>query len=260
MSQGYGDYDIGGLGFGDPSPSSPVAELGYGDPSEIDAYNIRIDTRDIYHTGGAEVIIDGIILEDLAPYRAEITVNNTPVYFSSGEAGRGYELYPDRGRLFCYSPPAPVGTYPLIIRYGVSYAQSVSLSITYHADNRGSERYILRRMFPAHYATGSRDFSLDALDLGLTVADEGVLELLTDTAGRILQEIAGQAQTITRTRAERGDTALECESTLGFSDEGYIWVNGEKLAYTLANNDTLSLSSPLARYVREGEMVTHHAP
>ena len=108
--KGFGDPSAGGLGFGDPEPLTPLEELGFGDPDDVDLYTVDLETREIYHTGGAEVILRGVLFESLAPYRVELLHNNTPLYFNSGIAGRGFELFPDRGALFCYAPPVPGGS------------------------------------------------------------------------------------------------------------------------------------------------------
>lgn len=258
--KGFGDPSIGGLGFGDPEPlTTSIAELGFGDPDNVDLYVVDIETRTVYHTGGAEVIIRGIFFDALAPYRAELTVNNTPLYFHSGEAGRGFELYPDRGTLYCYAPPSPVGIYPLVLRFGQDLSQSVTLSLEVKADNRGAERYRLRELFPSHYQTGPRASSLDPLDLGQEVMDEGPLALLLDTAGRVFQELAGAALTIARERAERGATRIKVESSLGFALSGRVWVGSELLAYTLDRAQDELIVNPLYNPVNEGEEIIHHA-
>lgn len=257
--KGFGDPSAGGLGFGDPEPLTPLPELGFGDPNNIDLYTVDIETRTIYHTGGAEVIIRGLLFGDLAPYRAELTFNNTPLYFHSGEAGRGFELYPFRGALYCYSPPVPVGVYPLVLRFGPQYGQSVTLSLEVKADNRGLERYRLRELFPSHYQTGPRASSLDPLDLGQEIIEEGPLALILDTAGRVFQELAGAASTIARARAERGATRIALESSLGFADSGRAWVGEELLSYTLDSAQDELIIEALKNPVREGEEIIHHA-
>lgn len=259
---GFGDPSAGGLGFGDPTPASTFESLGFGDPSEIDIYYISLDSRNVYHSGGAEVTFKGIILEDLAPYRAEITINGSPVFFHSGVVGFVEELRPIRGELIAYTPPAPAGVYPLTLRFGVNYSQSVTLSITYHPDNRGAQRYRLRELFPAHYSTGARASELESLDLALTVDDETNLESVTDTIGRVFQELSGSAETITRALTNRGSSILSLESVLGFAESGRVWVGRSLLDYVSIdlNNHTLTLSEPLRVAVKENERVVFHAP
>jgi len=256
--KGFGDPVAGGLGFGDPEHLTPLAERGFGDPDDVDLYVVDLETRTVYHTGGAEVIIRGVLFSSLAPYRAELIINNTPHYLHSGEAGQGAELYPDRGALYCYTPPAPVGVYPLVLRFGPAYGQSVTLSLEVKADNRGAERYRLRELFPSHYKTGPRASSLDPLDRGLATKEEGPLALLLDTAGRVFQEIAGASFTITRATAARGETLIQLESSLGFKLNGRAWVGAELLSYTLDRSQDALIVEALKNPVREGEEVIHH--
>ena len=258
---GFGDPLLG-LGFGDPTPSQAYNDLGFGDPSELDYYYIDLETRDVYHSGGAEVIFRGIFLNALAPYRAEITVNNTPLFFHSGEAGESSELTPLRNTLTAYTPPAPVGVYPVVLRFGLNYTQSVTLSITYRADNRGAPRYRLRELFPAHYRTGPRASSLERLDQGVSVEPETNLEMITDTIGRMFQEISGSSQTITRSNTLRGALVVEVESVLGFAPSGELWLNKELHKYDQVSftNNTITLNQALRYFVSSGERVVYHAP
>lgn len=257
--RGFGDPSAGGLGFGDPEPLAARSELGFGDPDDVDLYTVDLDTRELYHTGGAEVMIKGLLFDTLAPYRAELTVNNAAVYLQSGEAGQGAELFPERGVLYCYAPPVPVGVYPLILRFGPNYGQSVTLSMTIKADNRGAERYRLRELFPAHYQTGPRASSLDPLDRGAEVQEEGPLALILDTVGRVFQEITGAAETIARTRANRGATSIELETSLGFAESGRVWIGRELISYTLNSAQDALTVAPLKVPVRKGERILHHA-
>ena len=257
--QGYGDPSIGGLGYGDPHPSSAVAELGYGDPESIDLYVIELETREVYHTGGAEVIISGILFDSLAPYRLSLELNGVQTFFSSGIAGQAFNLYPSRNRLFCYSPPVPVGTYTLTLAFGPNFGQSVSLSLIVRPDHRGGERYQMRRLFPYHYKVGERAHSLAPLDRGTSIQNETRLAMLTDTAGRILQDIGGSTQSITRAYANRGATEIQLETTFDFPDSGRVWIDGELISYTLTTDDRLTVSA-LKRPIRQGEEVTLYAP
>jgi len=197
---GYGDPDIGGLGFGDPNPDTPIADLGYGDPfySNPDNLGIHVVTNQVNHTGGAEVILKGENLSAFAPFQISVVVGNKNLLFTSGFAGQGFAIYPYRNDLYCYAPPAPVGTYPLKIKYGVHFSNEKILTIKYVTDNKGYERYHYRSLFPSHYQTGARASALDILDEGEIVREESALENLTDTIGRVFQEVSGVAMTRTR--------------------------------------------------------------
>jgi hypothetical protein len=258
---GYGDPNAGGLGFGDPNPDYPLDDLGFGDPyySDPDSLVLYAVTDRINHTGGAEVVLKGEALEAYAPFQITVTVDNKPLLFHSGYAGQSFNIYPNRDILYCYAPPAPVGVYTLKVKYGVNFSNEKTLSIQYVTDNKGHERYHLRSLFPAHFETGARASILDPLDEGSRLKEESALQNLTDTIGRVFQELAGVAMTRTRSYSERASTFIEVESVLGFPSQGYVWVANEKLKYTLNQTTKTLIVSALKNPIRELEAV-YYAP
>lgn len=254
--KGYGDLEAGGLGYGDLSTSTPIEERGYGSPDSETVFYINSKDSEVYHSGGCEVVIEGVILDQLAPYQASIQSGGT-LYFNSGLAGQGFNLYPIRGRLVCYSPPAPVGSYTLLLKFGPNLVHSVNLPLTYVNDNRGVERYRTNRLLPAHYQTGPRSCELDPFDNGAVVPEEPFLISLTDTIGRVFQEIGGAALTITTNHTPRGASTIQVESVYGFKPKGQAFINGELLGYQI-NGSSLALNHPLKQNVREGAQVKHY--
>lgn len=262
MAIGYGDPVEGGLGFGDPSPIDPILDFGYGDPSFFLSSLFSFSKGNIvYHTGGAEVVISGSILDEQAPYQLYIEVDGVRKYFYGGIAEEEFNVYPKNNTLFCYSPPAPVGSYTVFIKYGVAFSQTSSLTITYATDNKGYERYNLRSYFPSHFKTGARFSNLDSLDEGAVLQSETNLGLITDTIGRVFQEISSSALTRTRSFTARGSNHIALESILGLEDEGEVWILGELLSYSLDKyNKKLILAEAVRYNIKEKEEVFYHAP
>ncbi len=257
--KGYGDIYLGGLGYGDITNVTPILERGYGSPFLGDLYFLESTHTKVYHNGGAEIVISGLVFEDLAPYQASINLNGQILYFDSGVAGQGFNVYPQRGKLYFYSPPAPVGAYSLNLRYGLNLTQSTLLNIDYVNDNKGVERYRTNKLYPAHFATGARASELDPINLGVSVPEEPFLVTLNDTVGRVFQEIGGNAMSRTINHTARGESVLTLESVLGFKPVGFCYVNKDLLTYTLNTpNSSLILDSPLKQAVREGAQIHHH--
>jgi len=259
--KGYGDLEIGGLGYGDPSPINPILERGYGSPSQILRLEISGGTIDVSHLGGSQVRLIGLIPSDLQPYRVLMTVDSEDVYLYSGKAGQGSDLILDRDVLVCFTPPAPVGVYDLKIRYGTGFFQEIVLSnvINVMVRNRSNETYLLRSLFPSHYNTGARTSLLDkALDGSIREEEQAPLSTILDTAGMLLQEISSAPVTVLTAQASRGATSLSVESVLAFASSGRLWLAGGLYDYTLQSN-SIQLSSPLKMDVAQGEEVIYHA-
>lgn len=259
--KGYGDIEAGGLGYGDLTPSVPLLERGYGSPSQIVRIEIENGSIEVSHLGGSAIKLIGILPSALEPYRAVLTVNNQEYFLYSGIAGQGSNLFLDRDSLTCFSPPAPEGTYDLKIRCGVNFTQEIVISnaVKVLVRNRNSESYILNTLFPAHYATGSRNSLLDPiLDGSTTDYKQPPLSVLLSSASHRLQEIAGSPRTVLKTRALRGDTLLLCESLLGFTSSGQLWLQDKLFSFTKEATG-LRLSESLKKSYPVGEDVIYHA-
>jgi hypothetical protein len=263
MLQGYGDPDAGGLGYGDPEPAAPLLEEGYGDPYAPLLIEL-LSAGDLPHQGGAPLELGGLIPLHLAPYRAAITRADTgeQVFFYSGRAGQGANLYPLRDRLTCFSPRAPAGVYTLRLFYGPGFTSRLDLvgAITIAPTARLRPRYALARAFPSLYATGARDLSDSPLDdASATPPAPGALEGLIDAAALVIGGLGTAAATIASASAERGAELISVESTLGFSPEGRAWIGGGLYSYTLSAPLALSISPPLSAPIDTGAEVYAHA-
>ena len=259
--KGYGDLEAGGLGYGDPTPLNPVLERGYGSPSQIIRFEIAGGSVDVSHLGGSEIRLIGLIPRDLQPYRASIEIGSEEVFLYSGQAGQGYDLNLDRDALICFSPPAPVATYDLKIRYGASFLQEIVLSnaVNVRVRNRSNETYLLRSLFPSHYNTGARTSLQDKiLDGSIREQEQAPLSTILNTAGILLQELSSSPMTVLTSPALRGATLLSVESVLGFASSGRLWLGSVLMSYTLQNN-SIQLNSPLKFDVAQGEEIVYHA-
>lgn len=263
MLQGYGDPEAGGLGFGDPEPLTPLLEEGYGDPYGALTV-LLLSAGTLPHLGGAPLELGGLIPLDLAPYRASITRTDTgeQVFFYSGIAGQGADLYPIRDRLTAFSPRAPAGTYTLSLYYGAGYTQRLDLAgaLTIEPAARLRPRYALARLFPALYATGARALSDRPLDTATTTPPApGTLEGLIDAAALVIGGLGTAPATITSASYERGAEVIAVETTLGFEAAGRAWINGALYAYTVTTALELNITPPLAAPLNAGAEVLAHA-
>lgn len=263
MLQGYGDPEAGGLGYGDPDPDAPLLEEGYGDP--YGALSVRVlSTGDLPHQGGAPFEMGGLIPLHLAPYRAAITRADTgeQVFFYSGRAGQGADIYPERGRLKCFSPRAAAGTYTLALFYGPGFTSRLDLvgAVTVAPTARLRPRYALARAFPSLYATGPRALTDRPIDTASTTPPApGALEGLIDAAALVIGGLGTGAATLTTAGAARGASALSVEATLGFGEAGRAWIGGEFYRYQVTAPLTLTITPTLSAPLDAGAEVLAHA-
>lgn len=263
MLGGYGDPEAGGLGYGDPEPDAPLLEEGYGDPYGALSVHV-LSAGTLPHQGGALFELGGLIPLELAPYRASITRADTgaQVFFYSGRAGQGADLYPERGRLTCFSPRAAASTYTLTLFYGAGFASRIELigAVTVAPSPRLRPRYALARAFPSLYATGARaltDRPID--DASTTPPAPGALEGLIDAAALIIGGLGTGAATLTTAGAARGASAVSVEATLGFGEAGRAWIGGALYGYQVTAPLTLTLTPTLSAPLDAGAEVLAHA-
>lgn len=150
-----------------------------------------------------------------------------------------------------YTPRLAVGAYTVIVRYdGV---EQIAGEIDVYRRMRTSHEYALRAALPSAYATGARtlegDTLLDSAAPAATEETHTVLSTLTRVFGQSLAEL-NAASVITRTTAPPSGSTVHVESTLGFSDSGALWLEGERYEYTGRTSTTftgvadLPLSTP----------------
>lgn len=261
--QGYGDPDAGGLGYGDPEPVTPLLEEGYGDPYAPLLIEL-LSAGDLPHQGGAPLELGGLIPLHLAPYRAAITRADTgeQVFFYSGRAGQGADLYPRRDRLTAFSPRAAAGVYTLRLFYGPGFTSRLDLvdALSIAPTARLRPRYALARAFPSLYATGPRALTDRPIDTASTTPPApGALEGLIDAAALIIGGLGTGAATLTTAGAARGSSSLSVEATLGFPAAGRAWIGGELYAYEITAPLTLTITPTLSAPLDAGAEVLAHA-
>jgi hypothetical protein len=261
--RGYGDPESGGLGYGDPaSLSGSVLERGYGSPDQEALIYLELRSARVHHRGGAKVQLTGPLSDDLGPFRLSISIDSVTTYLYSGIAGQGPNLIKRRGDLEAFTPPAPAGSYTITLHYGPNFLQTVNIAtpLIVEADNRGDERYLARRLPPAHMSTGARANGLEPVNLATSKPTRPpYLHMILDIFGRISQEHIGSAQTILARDHTRGETALELESLLALPDDGRVSIDGDLYSYSISGSQ-LTLSQGLKRDLPELSEVMLYAP
>ena len=258
---GYGDPNHNGLGYGDPTPlTSPYPlELGYGDPTRQVIIEVSKNSQRLPHLGGAPIFLNGIIPIDRGPYRVKAQIGNEQVFLYSGQAGKGYDLTPLRDELLCFSPPAPAGSYNLVIMYGPHFTDSLTIpnGLNIQPATRNLFGYITKTLYPKFYKTGPKNNEQQQIDTAINKpAQRGPLELLIDAFSFSAQEIGGRLQTATTAETQKGQTLLQVESVLGFPQNGIVYISNKEYAYTLENNN-LRLSTAPLKTIPEKEQVYH---
>ena len=188
-----------------------------------------------------------------------MNIDGVDVFLNSGIAGQGIDLYVYQGMLIGYSFPSRAGYFNMTLHYGALFGQQVQIgTIAVEPDNRGHERYISKRLWPVHYKTGNRYSRTDPIDLAVIAPVSGVLETMTDTWGRLAQEIAGFPATVVTQDYARLTTQIQLESSLGFTSSGDVFINGIKYSYTLSTN-TMTLIPSLRNNIPAGTEVQLYA-
>tara|TARA_Y100000114_G_C11754172_1_gene325983 strand:+ start:1012 stop:1800 length:789 start_codon:yes stop_codon:yes gene_type:complete len=261
--RGYGDHEIGGLGFGDPeSLAGVVLELGYGSPNQEASVYLELRSSKVHHRGGAKVQVTGSLSPSLSPFRLSIQINGVLTYLYSGIPGQGPNLLKRRGDLEAYTPPAPSGTYTMTLHCGPNFSQSYSIAtpLLIVPDNRGDERFFACRLPPSFYQTGARFNALKNVDLASSKPTRpSYLHMILDIFGRISQEHAGSPQTVLSRDHARGETDLSTESTLSFPANGIVSIEGRRYNYSHSGSQII-LSDGLKRNLPKLSKVVLYAP
>lgn len=258
---GYGDPSINGLGYGDPTPpTSPYPqELGYGDPTRQIIIEVDSSSRNLPHLGGAPIFLRGIIPEENGPYRVKALIGSEQVFLYGGQAGKKYDITPNRNELICFSPPAPAGSYNLVILYGPHFTDSLTITngLNIKPAMRNNLGYATKALYPRFYTTGPKNNEQQELDTASTAPNQrGPLELLIDSFAFQAQSIAGRLQTATTAETPPGQTLIQAESALGLPSTGSVYIANKKYTYTL-ENENLRLNTAPLKTIPEKEPVYH---
>lgn len=142
-----------------------------------------------------------------------------------------------RTRVFAGVPPLPRGTYDLHLSWNEGLNTAIITdAFTVVMRPRSQETYNIKQMVPSFFKTGPRDFTEERDGLYKQESNVGAL---LGSCGQILQPIVGRPTTSLRSAFTRNDTVLEVESTLGFPDEGRVFVDGYAMTYTSKTLRTL---------------------
>lgn len=135
--------------------------------------------------------------------------------------------------LHAYTPVLPIANYDIRITFGISTILILN-AFRVVKRNRSIEQYSLRSNLPSFYKCGA-----------VTPANESVsgepnysnLEAITRSFGQLIQSISSKPLTLTTADYVENQASILVETTLGFKDAGYIYVNGFLFQYT-AKTDT----------------------
>lgn len=131
----------------------------------------------------------------------------------------------------CYVPPLSKGTYSILVEWGTNKSLRLDDSLVVVNRFRASSVYSMRKQLPTSLATGARDSRIDPID-----KDEyhfGVLESILLTVGEQIHSLVGQPTTILASDFDDLESqVLHVESTLGFPEQGTLFVENRKFTYT----------------------------
>ena len=154
--------------------------------------------------------------------------------------------------IVCYVPPLAKGTYSILVEWGNFQSLRLDDSLVVVDRFRASSVYSMRKQIPPSLSTGARDSRIDPI--GKDTYDFGVLESILLTVGEQIHNIVGQPTTILASNFDDlEDQILHVESTIGFPDQGSLFVENRLFTYTSKTNTTFlnltftKIASPILR-------------
>lgn len=261
-------------GFGDAPPASwtlDTTDYGWGSDADL-AFPPFLVTSRVADDGGYKLTIQGTWdrlgaspRQRPTGYRVALVSGDTEYPCYSGRAGQGEVCSTDYlGRaLTCYTPACPVGSYSVLVRWGVNEVSVGTLSV--ERRTRTESEYALRAALPSLFAVGARALELEpVLDGDAPSADEeahSTLSVLLRALGQALAEFASGGS-VTRLTAPLAptDTTVSVESTLELPDAGVVRVGSTVIRYTGSTATSLTgVTRPLGQYETHatGDKVTH---
>lgn len=152
----------------------------------------------------------------------------------------------------CYVPPLSKGVYSILVEWGTNKSLRLDDSLVVVDRFRASAVYSMRKQIPPALATGARDSRIDPI--AQDTYDFGVLESMLLTIGEQIHSLVGQPTTILSLDFDDlNDQVLHVESTLGFPDQGCLFVENRKFIYADKTDTSFSgliftkLASPILR-------------
>jgi hypothetical protein len=269
-------------GFGSPGGLLSTQDYGFGSGSRFRDPVLQIMPYSFQYPlypdeGGVLVRIMGQF-PIRGPWRVRITsdagatlhpVGKVGCY--SGVIGQGYLCHTNfyRNALVFVLPPVPVGLYDVWVEEVTPAAMAIGptriivggLSVVVR--NPCEQTYGYRQMFPPRYdGTGVRAWELE--DGSLPTHPTAPLATLSRAAGQVLQQSGGTPQTRLSAAVAPDATVINVQSTLGFPDDGEIWVRERRYSYTSKSASLFSgctlLTADDRRTIPVLTEVTCHAP
>lgn len=158
----------------------------------------------------------------------------------------------------CYVPPLAKGTYSILVEWGNFQSLRLDDSLVVVDRFRASSVYSMRKQIPPSLSTGARDSRIDPISKD--TYDFGVLESILLTVGEQIHTLVGQPTTILASDFDDlEDQILHVESTIGFPDQGSLFVENRLFTYTSKTNTTfLNLQfTKLASSILRGGVVSY---
>jgi len=269
METGFGSPYIN-LGFGSPYHGS-VRSTGFGSPYDLVVSTASLDSTMLPNNGGVRLHIyaDWKTLTQSTTYPK--IFDGFKVSFIDDQGivqAISHGGYPQsRGKcstdvrqtyLVCYVPPLEKGQYSILVQWGRDKSLRLDQSIQIVDRYRASSVYSIRQQIPPILKTGARTSMSDEIDQDRY--DFGMLESLLLTVGEQIHALVGQPTTcLTHDFDDLYDQVLYVESTLGFPDQGKIYVDGIPMTYrskTMKSFSDLSYTET-AKTILKGGIISY---
>ena len=252
-------------GWGDPTPTSwdiDTADYGYGSDHGLDVPPfIRPGSQRVGDDGGYLIEIEGVWPRLGASARQRPTgfsvslVSGSSVFpCYSGRAGQVEVCSTDLRALVlsAYTPSLPVGDYDVRVTWNSETIDAGSISVERRLYS--DEEFFLKGALPSPMDVGARALQHVALLAGDPREERhSVLGVLIRSIGHALADHSARVG-VTRLTADLApsDATLYLESTLGFGEQGAVWIGSTLITYTTRTETTLTgLARPL------GQPATH---
>jgi len=256
-------------GFGSPVPPSlsdynvareisEERDTGFGSP--YDYYEMPVEV-----SGEGAIIPDdgGVYLQIVAPWKGVIpntpSLGNVGVFtadFINQSSGTRYKAIGERrnncytdftqSRVFLGVPPIPRGAYDIEMRWTTG-SKLIEDAFIVAVRPRCKESYALRKHIPSWTKRGVIDAPNELIE---EYKEESVLSSILKSMGERIQVLGGRPCTGLSAAYSYGDTSLLVESTIGFPDNGGLFIGKHQFTYE-GKTQTSFLSVASIRYVKD---------